>query len=89
MLTRKNKQKIYRDLYRERKLPLPIYVIGNSAGIPYCIKSPAGQDPEAAERQMSLEAIRRRRRILPGRILFRIKKENLAYKNRVCYNRDT
>lgn len=71
MLTRKNKQEIYRDFYRERKLPLPIYVIGDSAGIPYCIKSPAGQDPEAAARQMPLEAIRRRRRILRTGFFFR------------------
>ena len=30
-------------------------MIENSIGIPYCIKSPTGQDPKAAERQMSLK----------------------------------
>ena len=40
------------------------YCIGNSVGIPYSIKSPAGQDSTAVEEQMALETPLYRQRIL-------------------------
>jgi len=44
-------------------------IIGNFDEIPYDTKKPSGQDRTAAEGKFVAEATRRRRRILPSRIL--------------------
>ena len=54
----------------ERGKGQSFFVIGNSIRIPYYKKSPTGQDRTAAEQKRSLEATRRRRRILQAGFFF-------------------
>ena len=46
------------------------YAIGNSVGIPCCIKKPCRAGLHCGGKVDVAEATRRRRRILPSRILF-------------------
>ena len=50
------------------------YAIGNFVGIPYCIKKPYRAGLHCGGKVDVAEATRRRRRILPSRILFYVQK---------------